>query len=72
MELLHLLRETEIIWPVRDVGPVLGKREKANTDNLEKVSSDGNGESLEGRVLVIEIIASSSRGANGEREIAEH
>ena len=72
MELLYLLRETETIGPVRDVGPVLGTREKASTDNLAEVSSDGNGESREGRVSVFEIRVLSSSGANGEEERTKH
>ena len=74
MELWHLLRETENVWPVRDVGPVLGNLEKASTDNLAEVRSDGSGENLKGCVLVIEIRASSSSGANGVcvRERANH
>ena len=68
MELLHLLRETETVGPVRDVGPVLGNLEKASTDNLAEVSSDGNRKSREIRVSVEEVKAPSSSVAKSERE----
>ena len=72
MESLHVFKDIETAGPVRDVGPVLGINEKASTDNLAQVSSDGNGENPEGRVSVIESRASSSRGANGEKEKVKH
>ena len=72
MELLHLLRDTETIGPVRDVGPVSGKRGKASTDNLTEVGSEENGENQESRVSVSKVKALSSSGANGEREQASH
>ena len=37
-------------------------------DNLTEVSSDGNGKSLEGRILVVEIRLPGSSGANSVRE----
>ena len=68
MELLHLLRETEITGPVRDIGPVEENLETPTTDNLAEVSSDGIGTNQEGRGLVSKRGTPSSSGANGEGE----
>jgi len=68
MELLHLLRETEITGPVRDIGPVEENLETPTTDNLAEVSSDGSGTNQEGRGLVSKRGTPSSSGANGEGE----
>ena len=72
MMLLHLIKENKNVGPVRDTGPIVGEFQEASTDNLAGASSDGNGESLEGRVSVSERRAPSSSGANGEVKIADH
>ena len=68
MKLLHLVKGNKNEGPVRVTGFLDEFHQEASTDNLAGASSDGNGESPEGRVSVIERRVPSSSGANGEGE----
>jgi hypothetical protein len=64
MKLLHLVKGNKNEGPVRVTGFLDEFHQEASTDNLAGASSDGNGESPEGRVSVIERRVPSSSGAN--------